>query len=102
MMFRQVASVSGQSLTGRQLLRDDRMREHSIALADQRAVTRDQLPGILPCQPIITPTTPLSKEAQMIAIPTSTEIRAKNRGHFRKGHDPRRRRFSREECQANF
>lgn len=33
---------------------------------------------------------------------TPTEIRAKNRGHFRKGHDPRRHRFTRAECQAGF
>jgi hypothetical protein len=26
----------------------------------------------------------------------------KNRGHFKRGHDPRRHRFTRDECQAGF
>jgi hypothetical protein len=37
----------------------------------------------------------------MIPTPTPTETRT-NRGRFKPGPDPRRHRFSREECQAGF
>jgi hypothetical protein len=31
-----------------------------------------------------------------------TPTKPENRGHFRKGFDPRRHRFTREECQAGY
>ena len=33
---------------------------------------------------------------------TSTPARRPNRGYFRKGHDPRRHTFTREECSRGF
>lgn len=31
-----------------------------------------------------------------------TSPKRQNRGHFRRGYDPRRHRFTRDECQAGF
>jgi hypothetical protein len=38
----------------------------------------------------------------MIRTSTQTEIRPSNRGRFRKGFDPRRHRFTHDECVKGF
>jgi hypothetical protein len=90
-MFPRRDPAGGQCRSGRPLHRDNRTRKHSTALADQRAVTRDQLPGILTCQ-LHHANDALTEEAKMISASTPTEIRATNRGQFRRGFDPRRHR----------
>jgi len=43
----------------------------------------------------------MRKPAQNMGV-LSIEKQCANRGHFRRGHDPRRHRFTQAECQAGF